>query len=290
MGGTPVNGPVAALLADGRLHLQHGPIDLLIAVDAAPHVRERAFRLAIDCFEPLLGRLVEELPRLRARLDDIVPEVCGPVAQRMVAATWPHRGVYITPMAAVAGSVADHVLAAIAAAGPIRRAAVNNGGDIALLTTAGQQWRVGVVGDLTHPRIDGSIEVGADSGIGGVATSGWRGRSFSLGIADAVTVLAGSAADADAAAKPIAMAITAEHPAIGRTPANALRPDSDLGSLRVVTDVGVLPRAIVAAALDAGAAVARALVIDGAIRGACLQLQAQSRVIEGDGKWLAHAA
>ena len=49
----------------------------------------------------------------------------------------------------------------------------------------------------------------------GIATSGWRGRSFSLGIADAVTVLAATAAEADAAATVIANAVDLPgHPAI----------------------------------------------------------------------------
>ena len=64
----------------------------------------------------------------------------------------------------------------------------------------------------------------------GVATSGWRGRSFSLGIADAVTVLAATAAAADAAATIIANAVDLPgHPAIARRPASELEDDSDLG-------------------------------------------------------------
>jgi ApbE superfamily uncharacterized protein (UPF0280 family) len=70
-----------------------------------------------------------------------------------------------------------------------------------------------------------------------VATSGWRckgkgGRSFSFGIADAVTVLAGSAAAADAAATVIANAVDLPgHGAITRRPASAIDPDSDLATV-----------------------------------------------------------
>ena len=66
------------------------------------------------------------------------PYVCGPVARRMVDAVWPYRDVFITPMAAVAGAVAEHVLALMVEAAPLRRAIVNNGGDIAIHLAEGQ--------------------------------------------------------------------------------------------------------------------------------------------------------
>ena len=73
----------------------------------------------------------------------------------------------------------------------------------------------------------------------GVATSGRHGRSFSLGIADAVTVLARTASQADAAATIIANAVDLPgHPAVRRMPANELQPDSDLGARPVTRDVG----------------------------------------------------
>ena len=77
----------------------------------------------------------------------------------------------------------------------------------------------------------------------GVATSGWRGRSFSLGIADAVTVFAGTAAVADAAATLIANAVDLPgHPAFARAPARRCDPQSDLGERLVTVDVGPLAR------------------------------------------------
>ena len=83
--------------------------------------------------------------------------------------------------------------------------------------------------------------IDADDPARGIATSGRHGRSFSLGIADAVTVLARTASQADAAATIIANAVDLPgHPAIVRCPANELQPDSDLGARLVTRDVGAL--------------------------------------------------
>ena len=276
-----MNAPVAALLADGRLHLQHGPIDLVIAADAQDRATVRdAYRAAAERLEGLLAALVDELPELRARVGGARrPLVHGPVAQRMAAAVWPHRDVFITPMAAVAGSVADEILAAMITAAPLARAYVNNGGDIALHLAPGQSYRIGVVGDLAKPAIHAAITLDADHTCRGIATSGWRGRSLSLGIADAVTVLATSAAMADAATKPIATAINIDHPAIRRAPARAVREDSDLGDLPVIVGVGPLPPPLITAALVRGAAVARSLQARGLIHSAYLRLQGECRII-----------
>src|SRR5690606_39975170 len=101
------------------------------------------------------------------------------------------------------------------------------------------------------------IRIRAEDEVRGVATSGWRGRSFSLGIADAVTVLARTGAEADAAATIVANAVDLPaHPAIERQPACLLQPDSDLGERLVTTSVGPLSPLEIAQALDKGLAVA----------------------------------
>jgi ApbE superfamily uncharacterized protein (UPF0280 family) len=210
------------LAASGRLRLRHGPIDLILdlAGDAAA-VRqgEAAARAA---FAGLLEGLVAELPYLRAPAHADSPDPAGPVARRMLAAVRPHAAGFITPMAAVAGAVADHIRDAVLAAAPLGRVLVNNGGDIALHLAPGTQVRI-AVGLMTGAR-PATITLAAADGIGGVATSGWRGRSHSLGIADAVTVLARDAASADAAATMIANAVDLPgSSAVTRRPAAASR-------------------------------------------------------------------
>jgi ApbE superfamily uncharacterized protein (UPF0280 family) len=269
----------ASLLPGNRLHLNHGPIDLVISADGAPPEVRRAYQVAAAMFPNILPELVAKLPILRAPIGDLRPMVLGPIARRMIEAVWPYREVFITPMAAVAGAVAEHVLAAMVEAAPLRRAIVNNGGDIAIHLAEGEVVRAGVVGNLSLPRMDAKIEIASGDPIRGIATSGWRGRSQSLGIADSVTVLARSASVADAAATMIANAVDIEDSAIRRLPASEVRDDSDLGDLPVTVAVGPLSSQKVEQALENGLRRAAELRARGLIVAAYLQLQDQMRVV-----------
>ena len=262
-----MSGPQVRFLAR-RLHLQHGPIDLIVEAFGASGEVRAAYRQAQARFATVLAELVEELALLQSPIRPRRLRPCGSVAARMESAVWPHRRVFVTPMAAVAGAVADEVLAAAVAGRELAKAYVNNSGDIAVHLQPWQTLRLGIVGDLGRPAIDGTAVIGP--GIGGIATSGWRGRSFSFGIADAVTVLARDAAAADAAATVIANAVDADHPAIARAPASSLEDRTDLGDRRVTTEVGPLDAATVAAALDSGRACADRLAASGLIFGAAL--------------------
>jgi ApbE superfamily uncharacterized protein (UPF0280 family) len=126
------------------------------------------------------------------------------------------------------------------------------------------------------PGLNGKVRIRHGDGIGGIATSGARGRSFSLGIADSVTVLAADAATADVAATLIANAVDLDHPAIVRRPASALDPDSDLGDRLVTVSVGALPRRAVSAALEAGRRRAAEYLARGLIVDAALMLQGET--------------
>lgn len=260
---------VAARLGDGRLHLQHGPIDLIVEAFGAPDEVERAYRQAIARFGDILSRLVEELPILRRPVGDAYPLLHGAVARRMAEAVWPHRAVYITPMAAVAGAVADEMLQALVQGRTLDKAYVNDGGDIAIHLAPGHELRAGIF----VAALDGVARLTADRPVRGIATSGWGGRSFSLGIADSVTVLAATAAEADAAATLIANAVNVDHPAIERRPARDLDPDSDLGEQSVTVAVGRLPRPLIDEALARGATEARRLHNGGVVDSAVLSLQ-----------------
>ena len=269
---------VVARLADGRLHLQHGPIDLIIEAFGVPEEVERAYAQATERFGDILPTLVGELPPLRRPLGEAYPLLQGPVARRMAEATWPHRAVYITPMAAVAGAVADEMLQALIRGRTLDKAYVNDGGDIAIHLTPGHELRAGIFAQ----GLDGVARLTAARPVRGIATSGRGGRSFSLGIADSVTVLAVTAAAADAAATLIANAVNVDHPVVERRPARDLDPDSDLGDLPVTVAVGGLPLEAVAEALDRGAAEARRLRRCGLIDSAALLLQGEWRLEAGD--------
>ncbi len=261
-------GAAARLLPDGqRLHLQHGPIDLILWAD--PAARAGAYARAEARFATVLEELVAELADLR-RPDP--PPLKGAVARRMQRAVAPFAPVFITPMAAVAGAVADEILAAMAAEPGLVKAHANNGGDVAFHLAPGECVTAAMAG--------GQVTISADAPWRGVATSGWRGRSHSLGIADAVTVVAASAAAADAAATLIANAVDLPgHPAISRRPATELAPDSDLGERPVTVAVGPLTDEEANAALDRGAAAAAAMRARGLIGAACLSLNDRTRLV-----------
>jgi hypothetical protein len=270
--------PVRNALAGGREHWQHGPIDLVIEAHGEAAAVARAYANAWARFQHVLTELVAELPLLRMPVEQ-AGTVRGPVARRMLDAALPFAPAFITPMAAVAGSVAEEMISFFAAEPGVRKAYVNNGGDIALHLDTGQILVIGLVPDAYAPALGGQVRIDAGGGICGIATSGWRGRSFSLGIADSVTVLARSASAADAAATMIANAVNVEHPAIGRAPANSLKDDTDLGPCLVTVNVSALPANLRAAALDAGAQAAMQFLRRGLIHGAALALQNEWRIV-----------
>jgi ApbE superfamily uncharacterized protein (UPF0280 family) len=272
---------VARMLGD-RLHLQDGPIDLIIGADGSPEARRAAFASATQRFATVLDELCSELPLLRSAADPARPP-SGTVARAMWQAVLPHAAdAFITPMAAVAGAVADEILRALLAPGGITRAYVNNGGDIALHLSAGTSWRIGLVDRPDRPSLFASTEIAASDPVRGIATSGWRGRSFSLGIADAVTVLAADAVTADAAATVVANAVDLPgHPAVTRVPATDLQPDSDLGSRPVTRAVGPLSGDDVHRALDSGRLVAERWASQGHLIAASLHLRGETVVVGG---------
>jgi uncharacterized protein len=271
-------GPSVQQLSSDRLHLQHGPIDIVLRAWGGPDDVAAAYHAGIQRFETVLGELVSELATLRRPMADGHP-VCGAIADRMVSACRPYD-VFVTPMAAVAGAVADEVLAAMLAAATLDKAFVNDGGDIAVHLTPGQTLDVAVAGAFKGsplPAINGQITLRAEDGIGGIATSGAQGRSFSLGIADSVTVLAHSAAAADVAATLIANAVDLPgHPAVHRRPASTLDPDSDLGQRLVTVSLDPLTPDEILSALESGLAAARHYQRAGLIHDAALMLRGHS--------------
>lgn len=269
--------PAIQRLTGGRLHLSHGPIDVVLRAWGTPAAVDRAEAAAIALFPTILPGLAAELAELRKPVA-AAPQLRHPVARRMLDACAPFAPAFVTPMAAVAGAVADALMAAMRQAAPLSRAYVNDGGDIAVFVAPGEALAIGLAADPSRLAMDGALRVTAASGIGGVATSGRHGRSLSLGIADAVTVLARDAATADAAATLVANAVDVAHPAIQRAPARRLDPDSDLGDLPVTVAVGPLPEGAVADALAAGLAQAERFRAAGHILGAALRLRGEVRI------------
>ena len=267
-------GPTAHILPCGqRLHLQHGPSDLIVYAEGD---RDRAFSAAKSRFATIIAEVVSELDTLRKMISPLSTAPKGAVARRMQdAATCFGGEQVVTPMAAVAGAIADEVLAAMTAQTPLQRAYVNNGGDIALHLAPGTAFSTAIMGhDGTQL---GTIQIDAADPVRGIATSGRHGRSLSLGIADSVTVLAERAAQADVAATLIANAVDLPgHSAIHRRPARDVIEDSDLDDLPVVVGCGPLTSKDAQRALTNGQSRANRFAVAKLILGAGLFLQGQS--------------
>lgn len=284
-------GPVRTRLDGGRWQFQHGPIELILEAEGDLRACEEAHERCWLRFQTVLTELVSELQRLRRPASELLsratPVVSGGVAARMVRACMPFaRERFLTPMAAVAGAVAEELIEFFKLPA-IRRAYINNGGDIALHLVTGESYRVGIWSNLErHPRaeaagceLDGDFAVEAAMPVRGIATSGWRGRSFSLGIADSVTVLADGAAAADAAATLIANAVDCEFEGIVRVPADQIKDETDLGGLRVTVAVPPLPPEAVARALQSGRLEAEYWLDRRLVRAAVLFLQGRVETV-----------
>ena len=264
-----------------RLHMHDGPIDLIVEAFGGSGEIEAAYQAAAQRFADVLDELCAELSLLRARARACSRLPVGRIARRMAAAVAPYaERTFVTPMAAVAGAVAEEILETMTSAASLAKAYVNDGGDIALHLAEGENFVVGMVARPDLPSLFGTVTLEASQPVRGIASSGWRGRSFSLGIADAVTVLADRAAVADAAATIIANAVDLPgHPSIVRVPARSLAPDSDLGDQPVTQAVGELSDAEVCDALRAGVICAELLRSEGLIHSAGLRLRGETRIV-----------
>lgn len=269
-------------MSDERMQLRHGPIRIVLKAWGEPENVRKAQRLVTRHFPKILPELSEELGVLRKPSSAKAANLQSATGQRMADAAALFSDVFVTPMAGVAGAVAEEVMRIMLTAAPLQRAYVNDGGDIALHLAPGELLTFGVAGDFTSgptPSINGTLRLTHDMGIAGVATSGAQGRSFSLGIADSVTVLAKTATIADVAATLIANSVNIDSPKIKREPARKLDPDSDLGDKLVTTKVGKLAADEIAVALDHGVAAAEVYLKRGLIAGAALMLSGATRTV-----------
>ncbi len=253
----------------GGVSLDYGPMQMTIYAARRGQPLTEWARLGAEYAVQILGELAAyketaKKPQALVQVDDGYP----PVLNEMIAAVKGSGDETLTPMAAVAGTIADLVADYLVGLGATK-VIVNNGGDIALRLDADETTTVGIA-----PAI-GSwpshyLRVAGTDGIGGVTTSGQGGRSFTKGIATAAVITAERAAIADACATSVANATYAPHPAIKLEYAGTMDPESDIADHLVVSEVGDVPTAVVYAALENGYRRAAELYSGGLIKGAAL--------------------
>jgi ApbE superfamily uncharacterized protein (UPF0280 family) len=214
-----------------------------------------------------------------------IEETFPDVVQKMIEATKKMVEPDLTPLAAVAGAASDVVADFIFSKGGTK-IIVDNGGDIAIRLREGEVARVGVRTEIDADRPTYLITIDSTMGIGGVATSGLGGRSFTKGIASAATVLSKTASFADAAATVIGNFTTVEDPNILRTLAEKIYPDTDIPGEWVTIRVGELSQEKIEKALDESLSKAYGIIQKGLINGALIALRGRVVWTKSLNPWL----
>ena len=269
----------AFLTEDGTLRVEWGPVSLMAVAEWDKKRAPEKLKKAGDYCLGVLAEVARDAAILKQDIKRI--KIIGglsPHSARMVEVAKLFPGRFITPMISVAGTVAEAVARKLFALGA-DRVLVSNGGDVALVLPSGGEAKVGLVARLGDSEPSFVVNVRESDHVGGVATSGMGGRSFTLGIADAVTVFSGRAPVADAAATLIANEVNVKSEAILRAPASSIEAGSDLGEMMVTQRVGELTHLEVSEALERGAACARELLDSGLILGAFLTLRGERRIV-----------
>jgi ApbE superfamily uncharacterized protein (UPF0280 family) len=269
----PPREDIIQTLPNGAVLLDYGPMRIVIqAFDRATPLVDLAMegaRLAMRLLEDQAKYL--PLIKRKAHTLEVRPEY-PEVVRKMIDSTQKMEELDLTPLAAVAGAGSDLVADLLFGRGATK-VIVDNGGDIALRLREGEAARVGWKTDIAAENPGYVIPIDAKMGVGGVATSGLGGRSFTKGIASAATVLAGNASMADAAATVVGNNTNVIDPGISKSRAEAIYPDTDIAGEWVTTGVGTLSVEKVGEALQNGLNKASALYARGLIQGALIAVK-----------------
>ena len=228
-------------LKPGQVFVDFGPVSMVITASRNGEGDTQLCRAAFPVIAACLEDLRPSLEMLRRYPPQVELEQLAGAGETMARAVLRTGDPWLTPMAAVAGTVADAVADFLFAQGA-EKVTANNGGDIALRLAPGQSLGLGVLYDLERGGVDRVVHLTAEKGVGGVATSGLGGRSLTTGIASGVTVFSRRCAQADALATLLADRSCIDSPAVHTRLAGELDPDSDIAALPVGVSVEPLSR------------------------------------------------
>lgn len=268
------------ILGEDRVFLNYGPVQMLLMAQAPGRVMTGELQEAAEYVTAVLAELAQVQKQAKAAATLAEGDFSRyPLALRlMVEAVLETGDRTLTPMAAVAGTFADLAGDRLAEKGAAK-VMINNGGDIAVRLFGREKTKLGLTPGLESSGFSHVLNLSAGDGVGGVATSGLGGRSFTKGIASAVTVVAGTARAADACATLIANHCFAEDPGILRLPAELLDPNTDIPGHLVTVKAENLRPQTKARALENGLEKAGELKSRGCIHGAVLFIDDKVRMI-----------
>lgn len=272
-----------SVLDKDRVFLDYGPIEMMLMAtspdkDMTAPMQEAA-KEAITWLSQL-SRVLDQAKDVRTLSYPRLHELPLPL-RRMVEAVLATGDRSLTPMAAVAGTFSDLVADRLVEDGA-HKVIINNGGDIAIRLFGSERTKVGITPSIGANRFTHVIELSSSSGVGGVATSGRGGRSFTKGIASSATVLAQCARIADSCATLIANHCFTPDPHILQLPAEELDPQTDIPGHYVTVKVGELSPKVKSKALENALAKANDLFSQGIIQGAVVFLDEFVGMIPND--------
>ncbi|HMK34437.1 MAG TPA: hypothetical protein VK463_05175 [Desulfomonilaceae bacterium] len=268
------------LLGDGTVLAECGPMRMFIG-GSVRGVQQQ--EICAEAAEKAVA-FFEEIAANRDSIRAPFSALCEPPRQLLTHVMWEAVARVgdddLTPMAAVAGTLADAVADFLTTRG-LTKIVVNNGGDVALRLKDNETATVGIRPDVNQPTVTHRITVSPEMHVGGICTSGLGGRSFTRGIASAATILASSAAIADAAASSVANATLIVSPAVRRNRADYFDPNTDLTGVEITTAVGELTPSEIDRAIMQGIRKAEELVGRKVIRGACVAVKGRMECTRG---------
>ncbi len=263
------------LLQGGVVLVECGPMRLVIEARIGQVAQTQQAMQAAEQAVRFLEGVAQARPFLGRGYRELISRVTDPRAFKMIASVQAVGDDDLTPMAAVAGTMADAVADFLFNRG-MTRVLVDNGGDVAIRSCDGEPVSVGI-----RPRVDKAtiahvVVLEPERTSWGVATSGLGGRSLTRGVLDAATIVAADASLADAAATAVANAGCTADDAVIRKPAEALDPHTDIAGLDVTLRVGELAEESKRRAVDQALYRAEQLVADRVILGAFVACQGLS--------------
>jgi ApbE superfamily uncharacterized protein (UPF0280 family) len=243
------------VILDGKMFLEIGPASLVIIGEKDGEPYEFQKEKLVQKVKSILGEIREFLPVLKQKAYKIKNTKHMPdVPRKMVEAVKAIDEASLTPMAAVAGAVADAIKKFLKNEG-LDLVSVNNGGDISIFNKKGRCLKIDI-GDI-HTGESSPYMLNIEQLIDfGLATSGFGGRSFTLGLADSVTVIAATGAVADAAATFICNCTNTESDQVVRQKASEIDSLTDIPDDNVTIIIGQLNDRDILKALDNGLSIA----------------------------------
>jgi ApbE superfamily uncharacterized protein (UPF0280 family) len=227
------------LLQGGSVLVECGPMRLIIDARVGKVAQPQQAARAADEAVSFLEGVAAARPFLGRDYREQVARITDPLALKMIASVQAVADADLTPMAAVAGTIADAVADFLFQRG-MTRVLVDNGGDIAIRSCDGEPVTVGIRPQVDRRSLSHAVVLEPERTAWGVATSGTGGRSLTRGVLEAAVVIAADAATADAAATAVANASHILDGAVIRRPAEAIDPHTDIAGLEVTAGVGAL--------------------------------------------------